>query len=97
MIPRPWCCVEPRCKPIHQLAEVDLSQPTPGESFFCFGVAPQEITFEYDGAEHRNDLRTCSYTPLKGVVAYQENRNDWHALRNAYVRALDALDREQQS
>ena len=89
---RPWCCPEPRCTPLHALrgGEKPLSQPDPGESFHCFGKAP-EVTFVYDGVEHVNDTRSCSYTPLKGVVSWQENADDWEALRSAYWRALNAL------
>lgn len=50
---RPWCCVEPRCIPLHQLANVDdLSVPVPGDSFICFGRMPAGIRFEYDGDVH---------------------------------------------
>jgi hypothetical protein len=69
---RPWCCPEPRCTPLHLLAEA----AAPGESFVCFG----------------KDLRSCHYTPLKGLIAYQENRGDWEAMRAGYWRALAALD-----
>ena len=89
---RPWCCPEPRCTPVHQLGNeaVDLSRPTPGESFLCFGEAP-EVVFIYDGVEHKNDLRSCSYTALKGVIANQENRDDWWLLARHYTAALSAL------
>lgn len=92
--PRPWCCPEPRCSPLHQLRDADaedVSTPQPGESFVCFGVAP-EVTFAYDGVEHANDLRSCHYTPLKGLIAYQENADDWAAIRAAYGRALSVLE-----
>jgi hypothetical protein len=84
---RPWCCPEPRCTPLHLLAEA----AAPGESFVCFGKAP-EVEFTYDGVTHSNDLRSCHYTPLKGLIAYQENRGDWEAMRAGYWRALAALD-----
>jgi hypothetical protein len=84
---RPWCCPEPRCAPLHLLAEA----VAPGESFVCFGKAP-EVEFTYDGVAHTNDLRSCHYTPLKGLIAYQENRDDWEAMRAGYWRALAALD-----
>lgn len=92
--PRPWCCPEPRCAPVHQLTGSNrpLDEPAPGETFLCFGRAP-EVKFSYDGVEHINDLRTCTYTALKGVVSYQENADDWRALVNAYSRALAALQR----
>lgn len=93
MIERPWCCPEHQCRPIHQLAGSDepLNVPTPGESWLCFGRMTEPVTFVYDGVQHDNDLRTCSYTVLKGVVANQENADDWRALADAYSRALSAL------
>ena len=89
---RPWCCPEPRCVPVHTLSGSDqpLSQATPGETFLCFGAAPK-VRFEYDGVEHVNDTRSCTYTPLKGVISYQENADDWRAITNAYGRAVKAL------
>lgn len=92
---RPWCCPDPRCMPLHQLVgadDPDLSIPTPGESFFCFGRMAEPVTFIYDGAEHTNDLHSCAYTALKGLIAWQENADDWRALANAYRRASTALE-----
>lgn len=92
MSERPWCCPEPRCTPLHALQGGDkpLSVPDPGETFLCFGKAPQ-VVFIYDGVEHVNDVRSCTYTALKGVVSYQENADDWRAIQNAYGRALHLL------
>ena len=89
--PRPWCCPEPRCQPIHQLANGDLSTPRPGDSFLCFGRMPRGIVFIYDGDRHRNDLRSCSYTPLKGVIANMENLDDWKMLGRAYATAAQKV------
>lgn len=90
--PRPWCCPEPRCTPVHALRGADeLSEPSPGEAFVCFGAAPN-VHYEYDGVVHDNDARSCHYTPLKGLIAYQENADDWAALRSAYWRAGAALE-----
>jgi hypothetical protein len=91
--PRPWCCPEPRCTPLHLL--IEASCPTPADSFVCFGDSP-EVRFEYDGVEHVNDARSCHYTPLKGLIAYQENADDWAALRSAYWRAGTALTARRQ-
>lgn len=85
---RPWCCPEPRCIPVHLLSEVETLSP--GESFVCFGDAPP-VRFEYDGVLHENDTRSCHYTPLKGLIAYQESADDWAALHGAYWRAQNAL------
>jgi hypothetical protein len=87
---RPWCCPEPRCRPIFQLKDSDyedIAQPVPGESFFCFGMMDRSVKFSYDGVEHENDLNSCSYTALKGVIRFQENEADWEALEIGYRRA----------
>lgn len=87
---RPWCCPEPKCTPVFQLKDSDyedITQPVTGESFFCFGMMAQPVAFSYDGVEHNNDLNSCSYTALKGVIRFQENEGDWEALETAYRRA----------
>lgn len=91
MSERPWCCPEPRCAPLHLLRDGDARTGVePGEAFVCFGRAPN-VAFTYDGVEHSNDLRSCHYSPLKGLIAFQENREDWEALKAGYWRALTAL------
>jgi hypothetical protein len=89
---RPWCCPEPRCTPLHAIqgGEKPLGDADPGEAFVCFGAAP-EVRYEYDGVVHVNDTRSCHFTPLKGLIAYQENADDWHAMQHGYRRALDKL------
>lgn len=78
---------------VHQVQGGDepLSVPQPGEMFLCFGRMPA-VEFVYDGVPHRNDLRTCTYTALKGVISYHENADDWRGIANAYTRALAKLD-----
>lgn len=97
--PRPRMCPEPRCTPVFQWPapgslEWDAGQrdDPPGESWFCFGAMPEVVAFEYDGVQHPNDLRSCTYTPLKGLVAFQENREDWWGMFRAYDKALERLD-----
>lgn len=65
----------------------DITQPRPGESFFCFGMMDRSVRFSYDGVEHENDLNSCSYTALKGVIRFQENLDGWQWLEIAYGRA----------
>lgn len=89
-ISRPWCCPDPRCTPLFQIANHDLSEPKPGESFSCFGRMSEGVEFVYDGSDHANDLRSCHYTPLKGLVAWHENEADWAMLSRAYASALAA-------
>jgi hypothetical protein len=94
--PRPWCCPEPTCRPVYQHSENEnLSRPVPGESFSCFGRMERPVVFEYDGVSHRNDLNSCHYTPLKGVIRWQENADDWALLAGMYAAALKALSGSQ--
>lgn len=86
---RPWCCPEPTCRPVFQIKDSawDLVAPLSGESFFCFGMMDRPIVFVYDGNEHKNDVRSCTFTPLKGLISYQENLDDWEWLEWGYHRA----------
>ena len=84
---RPWCCPEPSCKPIHN-DQVE-GEPTPGVSFICFGKMARPVTFIYDGESHDNDLNHCDYTPLKGIIRWQENVDDWRYVVAQYQRALE--------
>lgn len=97
LITRPWCCPEPRCEPIYQAMDqsaLPLENAQPGQSFSCWGVMSEAIAFEYDGVRHENDLRSCHATALKGLVAYQENVEDWIIMADGYhlaesrIRAL---------
>ncbi|KKK70175.1 hypothetical protein LCGC14_2926640 [marine sediment metagenome] len=86
---RPWCCPEPRCRLVwnYQVG----AAPTPGDSFVCFGEMAEPVAFTYDGSEHVNDLNHCDYTPLKGVIRWQENEDDWVAAQRFYATALRKL------
>lgn len=88
---QPRMCPELKCTPLFQWPS-DIPDNEPGESWHCFGCMQAEVVFEYDGNKHANDLRSCCYTPLKGLIAWQENRMDWWGMRRAYDRALKKLD-----
>ena len=89
---RPWLCPEPRCTPVMNLydSDLDITQPAPGETFMCWGVMERPVTFVYDGVEHPNNCNGCAYTPLKGLLRFQEKPSDWEALANRYSRAAKA-------
>ena len=95
---RPWCCPVPWCRVVHQLKDHEarpLDEAQPGESWVCFGRMTEKVPFAYDGVEHEgNDLRTCQYSALKGLVGWQENEGDWAALGDAYATALRLLRKE---
>ena len=63
----------------------------PGDSIFCWGVMPDPITFVYDGNEHTNDLNACTVTPLKGLVRFMENKDDWWLMETGYRQARKRL------
>ena len=94
MSKRPWCCANPKCAPIfHGKASdyADISKPEPGQSYICFGRMEKTIEFTYDGVLHPNDLHTCLYTPLKGLVAFQMNIGDWDFFATMFRRAKEKL------
>src|SRR5262245_55229339 len=87
---RPWLCPEQRCTPILNLRDGeyrDLAVPEPGHSWTCWGQMAESVTFLYDGVEHTNDCNACHYTPLKGLIRWQENADDWDALSSYYSLA----------
>jgi hypothetical protein len=89
---RPWCCPEPRCTPLHNHGDGgSLAEPRPGQSFTCLGRMDRSIKFTYDDVDHRNDLNRCHYTPLKGILRFQENVEDWRLERTVLAIGLREL------
>lgn len=91
---RPWCCPEPRCTPLTSVANGDITHFESGESWWCWGVMAEPVTFIYDGNQHDNEFNSCFYSALKGVVRSQECEDDWRVLRRAYTWLVEwGLDR----
>ena len=91
---RPWLCPEPRCTPLLNLKDggyKDITVPEPGESFFCWGVMERPVEFVYDSVVHPNDCNGCTYTPLKGLIRFQECDADWENLSTYYAIAVKRL------
>lgn len=87
---RPWLCPESRCTPLLNLRDgdyKDITVPEPGHSFTCWGRMAEAVTFVYDGIDHTNDCNACHYTPLKGLIRWQENPDDWGVLASYYALA----------
>lgn len=89
MVERPYCCPEPRCDPLTN--EGYEGPERPGCSWSCFGKMPTPLSFTYDSEVHVNSLNRCVYTPLKGLVRFQENATDWALDIFVTERALCAL------
>ena len=92
--PRPWLCPEPICNPIHNLRDGDYKDiriPEPGQSFLCAGIMQKPVEFTYDRVIHNNNLNSCSYTPLKGLIRWQETAEDWQLLEAFYKEAQTRL------
>lgn len=96
---RPWLCPERRCTPLIQCTDgdyKDLTVPEPGYSWTCWGLMERPVAFTYDGVEHTNNCNACHYTPLKGLIRWQENPTDWETLSSYYAlaakKARAALD-----
>lgn len=69
--------------------EADMAQGYSGD---CVGKMSEAVEFIYGGASHRNDVNVCVFTPLKGIIRFQETAEDlWSSiiLRRA---ALDKLN-----
>lgn len=84
---RPWLCPESRCTPLLNLRDGDYKDITvaePGHSFTCWGRMAEAVTFIYDGVDHTNDCNACHYTPLKGLIRWQENPGDWGGVLATY-------------
>lgn len=62
----------------------DLREPVLGLSWWCLGRMAEPRTFTYDGVEHTNDLNDCHYSPLKGVIRWEENEDDIGTLASTY-------------
>jgi hypothetical protein len=89
---RPWCCPEPTCTPVAQMSEsADLSQPVMGLAWWCLGKMERPRSFTYDGIEHTNNLNDCHYSPLKGVIRWEENADDIGTLASTYAIAAKKL------
>ncbi len=91
---RPWFCPNPSCEWFYQAQVYD--PPRLGESGDCFGRMDRPIPFTYDGVEHVNDIYQCQYSPLKGVVCWQVNREDLDAFRAVYENAAWFYDAKAQ-
>lgn len=89
-VTRPWCCPEPECTPILSSCQQD-PQPETGVSFICFGYLKKPIPFTYAGRPHRNDVTGCWYSPLKGMIRWQETVEDWWRTVEDYQEAMRRL------
>jgi len=95
---RPKLCPCPRtCTPLYNSMvcdsrikdeEADMSQGYSGE---CVGKMTQEVEFVYGGAPHKNDVNRCVFTPLKGIIRFQENADDLWSSLLLLSHALDLL------
>lgn len=88
---RPWCCCEHCCTPLMTFHDhVDITKQESGKSIFCWGKNTN-IKFTYNEVEHNNDLNLCVYTPLKGCIRFQTNKEDWELLKIGCERGLQKL------
>ena len=96
---RPKLCVCPRtctpiwnamvCDPRIKDEQGDMAQGYSGE---CVGQMNDATEFVYGGAIHRNDVNVCVFTPLKGIIRYQENAEDLWSSIVVRRAALDKLN-----
>lgn len=92
---RPPFCPDPKgCAPlIHPQTDSDnMALDNPAYAVHCFGGLSEPLVWTMRGVEHVEDLSTCSYSPLKGVIRWLENVSDWAALLRAYRAAIPAAN-----
>lgn len=90
---RPPFCPDPDgCTPlIHPLTDSDnMTLDQRGLAVFCFGRLRDPLVWTFDDVEHVETLSTCQSSPLKGVIRWFENLEDWSALGRAYRAAIAA-------
>ncbi len=96
---RPAFCPDRACTPlIHPLTDPDNMEPgvgRPGFAVFCWGRLAEPLDWTFGGVEHHEDLSNCQFSPLKGVVRWLDNAEDWSALRRAFQAATNAALGEQ--
>lgn len=68
--------------------EADMNQGYSGE---CIGRMEPPVEFIYGGNLHRNEINHCHFTPLKGIIRYQECADDLWGSLILISRALDVL------
>lgn len=68
--------------------EADMNQGYSGE---CVGKMSEAIEFIYGGSPHRNDLNRCVFTPLKGIIRFQECAGDIESSLLILNRTLDKI------
>jgi len=60
----------------------------PAYAVHCCGELSEPLVWMMRGVEHVEDLSTCSYSPLKGVIRWLENLSDWAVLARTYRAAI---------
>lgn len=66
--------------------EADMNQGYSGE---CVGRMNEAVEFIYGGAPHKNEFNRCVFTPLKGIIRFQECADDFWSSIILLSRALD--------
>ena len=84
---KPRCCPDQYCELYFATFH---DEEDPGDSFDCYGkIEPQ--TFSLYGNVHTNDISHCTYTPLKGMIRYFENKDDQDLMIGRMFRLLAML------
>lgn len=94
---RPLLCPCPvSCTPIrNEFIREDDSQVqdlTEGISGECYGRASQTREFIVGGIHHKNTLNHCIFTPLKGVLQFQECEGDLESYIMLANRVLQEIN-----
>ena len=93
---RPHLCpCKETCQPIYNALAFDDRVQTgdlnEGYSGDCIGRS-EPLEYTIGGQKHINDLNHCIFTPLKGIIRFQVNKDDLHLMSNMCRAVLAKVD-----
>lgn len=90
----PLCPCPQSCRPLYnaladdpRLKTGDLNEGYSGD---CIGKADESV-YVVGGQQHTNDMNHCVFTPLKGVIRFQVNREDVYGMMHMAQAVLHDL------
>jgi hypothetical protein len=90
----PLCPCANSCQPVYNTLADDDRMKTgdlnEGYSGDCIGCGDKSV-FVVGGQTHTNDMNHCVFTPLKGVIRFQVNREDVYGMLHMAQSVLHDL------
>ena len=91
----PLCPCAATCEPIvnmmahdNRIVTGDLNDGYSGD---CIGQS-KPLEYTVGGQKHINDLNHCIFSPMKGIIRFQVNKDDLHSMVRMCLLALETVD-----